>query len=174
MMNNVRLAQESLIFVFGSNLAGRHGAGAALSAAQFFGATYGKGEGLHGRSYALPTKDRNIKTLPLALVAQKIKDFLYFARARQDCNFLVTKVGCGLAGFKDEQIAPLFADAPSNCILPAAWVVPGRHVTDITLVNDIRMPEKAFQVLSSNFESSSPSKGSSPNWGQSRFTRFNG
>lgn len=96
------------IFVFGSNLAGRHGAGSAKEAYKSFGAKYGKGIGLCGQSYAIPTKDENIITLDLFLINVHIEDFIRFAAAREDLNFFMTRIGCGLAGFKDEDIAPLF------------------------------------------------------------------
>jgi hypothetical protein len=106
------------IFVFGSNLAGRHGAGAALWARNHYGARYGQGEGLSGMSYALPTKDERISTLPLARIKKHVDRFLECARDRQDLTFRVTAIGCGLAGFQPEEIAPFFRDAPENCILP--------------------------------------------------------
>jgi hypothetical protein len=109
------------IFVFGSNLAGRHGKGAALSARQNHGAIYGQGVGLQGKSYAIPTKDANIKTLPLENIRQYVDVFKSFARANPHMTFQVTSIGCGLAGYKPEQIAPMFEGSPSNCILPAAF-----------------------------------------------------
>lgn len=106
------------IFVFGSNLAGRHGAGAALHAKLCYGAVYGQGEGLQGKSYALPTKDRSIQTLPLESVSQHVEKFLEFAKSRPDLTFRVTAIGCGLAGYHPKNIAPMFREAPSNCLLP--------------------------------------------------------
>lgn len=110
------------IFVFGSNLAGVHGAGAARAALRFFGACPGVGEGLTGQSYALPTKDKNIKTLPRKRVIKAVEDFISFAKANPQMKFWVTRVGCGLAGFKDEEIAPLFIEAPKNCNMPLDWI----------------------------------------------------
>ncbi len=109
------------IFVFGSNLAGIHGAGAAKVAMRLFGARFGEGEGLVGRSYALPTKDENIKTLPFKRVVEAVEKFICFAEANPQMKFWVTRVGCGLAGFKDEEIAPLFVRAPKNCNMPLNW-----------------------------------------------------
>ncbi|HEY9704494.1 MAG TPA: hypothetical protein V6C58_18750 [Allocoleopsis sp.] len=109
------------IFVFGSNLAGRHGAGAALFARNHKGAKYGVGEGFMGQCYALPTKDRSIKTLPIHRIELHVMKFLEFAKNNPDLIFEVTRVGCGLAGYKDEDIAPLFTGAPSNCELPNGW-----------------------------------------------------
>jgi hypothetical protein len=112
-----------MIFVFGSNLAGRHGAGAALDARRLYGAKYGVGEGPTGSAYALPTKDANLNTLPLDRIALYVEDFLKYAKANPMTSFKVTKVGCGLAGYKESDIKPLFADAPANCHLPGDWSV---------------------------------------------------
>lgn len=109
---------DDRIFVFGSNLAGRHGKGAALFAVENRGAIYGQGEGLQGQSYGIPTKDAQIETLPLEAVAEHVARFIECARSRPDLRFQVTAIGCGLAGFTPEQIAPLFRDAPANCDLP--------------------------------------------------------
>lgn len=109
------------IFVFGSNLAGRHGKGAALFAKQNHGAIYGQGIGLQGDSYAIPTKDEHLKTLPLPRIKEYVDEFLDFARTHPELEFGVTRIGCGLAGYKDHEIAPMFAGAPSNCSLPVEW-----------------------------------------------------
>ena len=109
------------VFVFGSNLAGRHGKGAALEAAQKHGAKRGQGSGLQGNSYAIPTKDAKLRSLPLPTIHWHVNQFLEVARMRCDLTFNVTRIGCGLAGYKDHQIAPMFKGAPSNCILPAGW-----------------------------------------------------
>ena len=106
------------IFVFGSNLAGRHGAGAALYAGKHHGAIYGKGEGLQGTSYAIPTKDFYIKTLPLEEIEKHVNTFLKFAEEHQELTFQITPIGCGLAGYKYNQIAPFFENCPENCKLP--------------------------------------------------------
>lgn len=116
------------IFVFGSNLAGRHGAGAALYARQHHGAIYGKGVGLQGNSYAIPTKDFNIKTLSLHTIEKHVREFKEFAYNHPDMVFNVTRIGCGLAGYTDKQIAPMFINAPANCILPEKW----EHINERT------------------------------------------
>jgi len=116
------MKRPEAVFVFGSNHAGRHGKGAAKEAEAKYGAKRGIGEGLAGRSYGLPTKDARLKTLTLDEVRQHVERFIAFAGARQDLVFAVTRVGCGLAGFSDAQIAPLFADAPNNCELPPLWL----------------------------------------------------
>jgi hypothetical protein len=109
------------IFVFGSNLAGRHGKGAAKEAYNKWGAKYGRGIGPQGRSYAIPTKDFHLEPLPLATISDYVQDFIEFARARPHMTFFVTKVGCGLAGYKNEQIAPMFKNAPVNCVIDDEW-----------------------------------------------------
>lgn len=113
------------IFVFGSNEAGIHGAGAAKAAKKDHGAMYGIGVGLCGRSYAIPTKDKKIKTLPLDKIEQYVKQFLDFARecltTHPEYEFNVTRIGCGLAGYKNSQIAPLFKNAPINCKFDKEW-----------------------------------------------------
>lgn len=114
------------VFVFGSNLAGVHGAGAAAFANQHCGAIMGKGEGLMPNSevplcYGIPTKDEHIQTLPLDHVKYHVEKFIELAWERNDLSFFVTRIGCGLAGFTDYQIAPLFKDAPPNCQLPPGW-----------------------------------------------------
>lgn len=110
-----------MLFVFGSNLAGRHGKGAALFARQNRGALYGQGVGLQGQSYAIPTKGYEMKTLPLDVIRGYVKQFLEFADKHPELKFQVTRIGCGLAGYRDEQIAPMFSGAPENCILPGGW-----------------------------------------------------
>lgn len=109
------------IFVFGSNLSGRHGKGAALYAKQHHGAIYGQGIGLQGTSYAIPTKDININTLPLWRIEGYVNDFIEHAKNHPTYVYNVSRIGCGLAGYNDEDIAPLFREAPSNCVLPEGW-----------------------------------------------------
>lgn len=109
------------IFVFGSNLAGRHGAGAALMAAQKFGAQYGKGLGLMGQSYGIATKGMKLEVLPLDTIRKQTEEFLQFAKDHPDMEFFITRFGCGLAGYKDEQIAPFFASAMGNFSFPEQW-----------------------------------------------------
>jgi len=109
------------IFVFGSNLAGRHGKGAALHARLKHGARYGQGEGLQGASYAIPTKGFSLETLPLSIIREKVAAFVDFARLHPEMVFQVTPIGCGLAGYAAADIAPMFRDAPGNCRLPLAF-----------------------------------------------------
>lgn len=112
---------SGMVFVFGSNLAGRHGAGAARFAAEYYGAKEKVGEGPSGQSYALPTKDNKIKTLPLNHIKDSVDRFIEYAKINPEVDFMVTRVGCGLAGYKNKQIAELFKDAPGNCHLPGVW-----------------------------------------------------
>lgn len=109
------------IFVFGSNLAGIHGAGAARFAAHHHGATLGKGVGLQGRSYAIPTKDGTLKTLPLDYIEKRVKQFIQFAADNPHLTFYVTPIGCGLAGYKRWQIRPMFDGMPANCRFAETW-----------------------------------------------------
>jgi len=110
-----------VVWVFGSNLAGIHGAGAARVALEHFDAVPGQGVGYHGGSYAIPTKDENIETLPLDVIRGHIAQFITFAYRRRQLNFFVTRIGCGLAGYTDEQIAPMFKSAPANCSFAKEW-----------------------------------------------------
>lgn len=110
---------ENEIFVFGSNLAGAHGGGAALLAYRKFGAVWGKGVGLHGRTYAIPTMQGGVKT-----IKPYVDEFIRFAIEHPRLTFLVTRIGCGIAGFQDRDIAPLFKAAINveNIILPKGFV----------------------------------------------------
>lgn len=107
--------EEGQIFVFGSNELGHHDGGAARTALDRFGAVYGQGRGLQGRSYAIPTMSGS-----LASIAREVDEFIWFADSHPDMTFLVTRIGCGIAGYRDEDIAPLFARAYSlpNVYLP--------------------------------------------------------
>lgn len=112
---------NKLVFVFGSNLAGAHGAGAAAYARAHEGATLGIGEGMSGNSYALPTKDHQVNSLSLAQVKSHVDKFLAFAESHLMLEFKVTQIGCGLAGFSAADIAPMFIGAPANCHFDTAW-----------------------------------------------------
>lgn len=118
---NITKLEPDEIFVFGSNLAGRHGAGAALLALKKFGAISGQGYGLMGRSYGIATKDERIQTLPLDRIQVQVNKFLRFAENNPEKTFLVTQVGCGLAGYSPKDIAPLFDGVPSNVVLPESF-----------------------------------------------------
>lgn len=113
---------KSEIFVFGSNLAGRHGKGAALQAKKLFGAVNGVGAGRQGQCYAIPTKGRNLEVLPLSHIEAHVDMFRVYAKFRHDLIFLVTEIGCGLAGYTPEQVAPLFRNMPENVRLPKRFI----------------------------------------------------
>lgn len=106
------------IFVFGSNLKGVHGAGAAKLAREKFGAQMGIGVGITGQCYAIPTKDEMIWTLPLTRIEEYVIDFLDYAKENPEKKFLVTQIGCGLAGYTPEDIAPMFKNHSNNVIIP--------------------------------------------------------
>ena len=103
-----------MIFVFGSNESGIHGAGAARIAREKYGATLGCAYGRTGDAFGIPTKDNRFQTLPLSKIKWYVDGFLMDAREHQGDTFMVTRVGCGLANLKDEDVAPLFAQAPDN------------------------------------------------------------
>ena len=111
-----------MIFVFGSNLAGKHNGGAARVAAENYGAVNGQGEGRQGVSYAIPTLDGDFERLFLSEISESAKRFIAYAQLYDDLDFMVTRIGCGIAGFKDEEIAPMFLDAPPNCQFDSAWM----------------------------------------------------
>ena len=106
------------IFVFGSNLAGRHGRGAARFALKNHGAKYGIGVGIQGGAYGIPTKGYRMEVLPLDVISSHVEEFLKFAEARPDTVFNVTAIGCGLAGYSPQEIAPMFSGHTINCIMP--------------------------------------------------------
>ena len=111
--------EPNQVFVFGSNLRGAHGAGAAKTALKF-GAIYGAGVGHFGQTYAIPTKDLYIKTMRLGKIQGYVDTFLDYVRACPSLEFLVTKIGCGLAGYTTTEMAGLFKskNIPSNVVLP--------------------------------------------------------
>src|SRR5262245_39510452 len=106
------------IFVFGSNLAGIHGKGAALHALNHHGAIYGRGIGRQGSSYAIPTKDTKLKPLPLPVIQFYVNRFIRYAESKSKLRFKLTAIGTGLAGYKPSQIAPMFKAAPENVTIP--------------------------------------------------------
>ena len=107
--------KENEIFVFGSNLAGAHGGGAARLAYERFGAVWGEGVGLQGQSYAIPTMQGSVEA-----IKPYVDEFIRFAKQHPEQKFMVTKIGCGIAGFKVDEIAPLFYHAidSKNIVLP--------------------------------------------------------
>ena len=122
--NHISILQSDEIFVFGSNLAGMHGGGAARMACKQFGAIWGQGVGLQGQSYAIPTMQGGIET-----IKPYVDQFIEFAKQNPRFKFLVTEIGCGIAGFTVEEIAPLFSEARTveNIYLPERfWMVLNR------------------------------------------------
>ena len=111
--------KDNEIFVFGSNLAGAHGGGAAWLAYQRFGAVWGQGVGLQGLSYGIPTMHGGVEA-----IKPYVDEFIDFSRQHPELRFLVTRIGCGIAGFVPAEIAPLFADVIDldNVILPEDFV----------------------------------------------------
>jgi hypothetical protein len=114
-------ADPDAVFVFGSNIAGAHGGGAARAAMDQFGARIGVAEGMTGRAYAIPTVDHMIGRLPLDAVRANVRRFLDYAAAHPGTLFFVTRIGCGIAGFSDEDIAPMFAGATDNLSFAEGW-----------------------------------------------------
>ena len=110
--------QRGEIFVFGSNLRGMHGGGAAYVAYRKFGAILGQGVGLQGQSYGIPTMQGGVET-----IRPYVDEFIAFAQEHPELTFLVTRIGCGIAGFTDDEISPLFDKAHDidNIILPPGW-----------------------------------------------------
>ncbi len=111
--------KENEIFVFGSNLQGMHGGGAARLAYEKFGAIWGQGVGLQGQSYGIPTMHGGVDA-----IKPYVDEFIEFAKSHPELTFLVTRIGCGIAGFRDEEIAPLFKECIEidNVILPRTFV----------------------------------------------------
>ena len=111
--------EENEIFVFGSNLQGMHGGGAARVAHEKFGAVWGEGIGLQGQSYAIPTMHGGVDA-----IAPYVNDFIAFAKEHPELKFLVTEIGCGIAGFRISEMAPLFKEAlkMENIYLPERFI----------------------------------------------------
>ncbi len=115
---NITSLAPNEIFVFGSNLSGMHGGGAAWVAYRKFGAIMGQGVGLQGQSYGIPTMQGGVET-----IRPYVDEFIEFAKSHPELTFLVTRIGCGIAGFDDAEIAPLFeaAHEVDNIFLPPHW-----------------------------------------------------
>jgi hypothetical protein len=120
---NITKLEENEVFVFGSNQSGRHGAGAAKTALGW-GAKWGQAEGLQGRTYGIPTKDASVwRTLSIEEIKPYVDRFIEFSKSRPDLTFMVTEIGCGLAGLKPKEVAPLFEKATeiTNIFLPSRF-----------------------------------------------------
>ncbi|MCI6419886.1 MAG: hypothetical protein MR794_06285 [Bacteroidales bacterium] len=115
---HITTLKQNEIFVFGSNLRGAHGGGAARVAYESFGAEWGVGVGRTGQCYAIPTMQGGVET-----IRPYVDDFIRYAKEHSELIFLVTRIGCGIAGFRDEQISPLFEEARdlTNVSLPLGW-----------------------------------------------------
>lgn len=121
--DNIKSLSDNEIFVFGSNLSGRHGKGAAKTALGW-GAKWGQADGLQGRTYGIPTKDASVRrTLTIKEIKPFVDKFIQFAKENDNLKFLVTEIGCGLAGLKHKDVAPLFKDAVDvpNIHLPSKF-----------------------------------------------------
>lgn len=116
--------KKNEIFVFGSNLAGRHGKGAAKYALKFFGAVYGQGIGIQGQSFAVPTKDEKLKVLSKTQIKSYVNKYLFpFVKKHSKLTFYLTRIGCGLAGYSDEEMIEIFKIFKDfkNVIFPPEW-----------------------------------------------------
>ena len=115
--------KDGQVFVFGSNEAGKHGKGAALTAKRKFGAEEGQGFGIVSQSFAIPTKDWKIQTLPLDVISMYVKRFIAYAKVNKHLQFFVTPIGCGEAGYLPSQIAPFFYECETmeNVALPKVF-----------------------------------------------------
>lgn len=118
--DRIKELQPNEIFVFGSNLEGMHGGGAALTAYKKFGAIWGQGDGIQGQSYGIPTMHGGVDA-----IEPYVSEFINYAKEHRDKKFLVTLIGCGIAGFTPSEIAPLFKDAidVENIILPKEFTL---------------------------------------------------
>lgn len=116
---HIKELEKGQVFVFGSNLAGAHGGGAAAAAVRYFGAVWGQGVGMQGQSYAIPTMHGGVD-----VIKPYVDEFIQYAKEHPELTFLVTRIGCGIAGFRDEEIAPLFSDALAlrNVLIPKSFV----------------------------------------------------
>lgn len=110
------------IFVFGSNLSGMHMGGSAKFALENCGAIWGQGVGPQGQSYAIPTLDEGLQRLPLPIIENHVKDFIEYARRNPRMKFNIVAIGCGIAGFTPEQIAPMFKNPLRNFVLPKEFL----------------------------------------------------
>lgn len=148
-MDEIKITPENLnrsslpangIFVFGSNELGHHGSGAAYTAREEFGAKVGLGFGFSGSSFAIPTKDWNIATLPLDIIEQYVNRTIAFIKTKPMFDFYITKIGCGLAGYTVEQIAPMFAEVIDleNVYLPSEFRVCLNKVSKIRVLYSVQ------------------------------------
>ncbi|TQR69607.1 hypothetical protein E2K73_04760 [Acinetobacter sp. RF15A] len=117
----VKSLPENTVFVFGSNMAGQHGGGAARTALEHFGAVMGVGRGWSGQSYAIPTMNEHLQQMPLSQIQHYIDDFKLYTKNHPKIKYFITSIGCGIAGYKVEEIAPMFKGISHNVILPQSF-----------------------------------------------------
>ena len=117
----VKSLPENTVFVFGSNLAGQHAGGAARTAYEHFGAVMGVGRGWAGQSYAIPTTNEHLQQMPLSQIQHYIDDFKIYTKNHPKIKYFITSVGCGIAGYKVEEIAPMFKGISHNVIFPQSF-----------------------------------------------------
>ena len=117
----IKSLAENTIFVFGSNMAGTHQGGAAKIALQHFGAMKGAGRGWSGQSYAIPTMNEHLQQMPLSQIEHYIEDFKIYTKNHPKNTYFITSIGCGVAGYKVEEIAPMFKGISKNVIFPASF-----------------------------------------------------
>lgn len=134
---------EDTIFVFGSNMAGTHQGGAAKTALLHFGATKGVGRGWAGQSFAIPTMNEHLQQMPLSQIQHYIDDFKIYTRNHLKMKYFITSVGCGVAGYKVEEIAPMFKGISRNVIFPVSF----RPFVEKTLP---KLTQKFLQSILSN------------------------
>lgn len=119
--NIVKNLPEDTVFVFGSNMAGQHAGGAARTALEHFGAMQGVGRGWSGQSYAIPTMNEHLQQMPLSQIQHYIDDFKIYTKNHAKMTYFITSIGCGVAGYKTEEIAPMFKGISHNVIFPHSF-----------------------------------------------------
>lgn len=119
--NIIKALDSNTIFVFGSNMGGQHLAGAAKTALEHFGALTGVGRGWSGQSYAIPTMNEHLQQMPLSQIQHYIDDFKIYTKNHPKMTYFITSIGCGIAGYKVEEIAPMFNGISQNVILPQSF-----------------------------------------------------
>ena len=117
----VKSLPEDTIFVFGSNLAGQHAGGAARTAQQHFGALKGVGRGWSGQSFAIPTMNEHLQQMPLSQIQHYVDDFKIYTKNHPKQKYFLTSIGCGVAGYTVEEIAPMFKGISHNVIFPVSF-----------------------------------------------------
>lgn len=119
--NIIKSLPEDTVFVFGSNMAGQHAGGAARTALEHFGAMTGVGRGWSGQSYAIPTMNEHLQQMPLSQIQHYIDDFKIYTKNHPKMTYFITSIGCGIAGYKTEEIAPMFKGISHNVIFPSSF-----------------------------------------------------